>query len=905
MRGFPVTRGSCDPSYLVMRTALLSLSLFALVHCTSAAPSTPDAGAVDAPLPNDLGSLDDVTDAPKPADAPEPVDVLELPTPTDHCRYEPVAATALAGGTVTEGAVSAGTAELSLDLPVGSALGAYTSRVRALGNDSALDNRDRTLAGWFNASVGYETRPMVRALALTAGDETVLLLKADIGVADETILGRVTARLGPAYSGKVLFLTSHSHSAPGHTVAHEGYGILGFGPARAESQGRLVDALVQAALAAVAARVPARIGIAHDGAFDPTDTVSRDRRSANDDLPNGRRRKDHDLFVMRVDAADGTPLAVVPIVGIHPTMLGADNNLMSTDASGAIERALEERFDRRVLVMHLQGAAGDVSPVGPGGGFDCGDESRGPARYCYDFARVEGLGRTAADLIHGVWQRAGEVLRDRVAMEALTRSIPLGTDWRTFTVRDGGLAYAPFEPGRAPDRRVFDDAGALLSPIDEFNAAFGAAQCGADEPYVAGALMPGTAGLTTYETCQRIEGLTPLLGAVLGIRPPPVPPNRAACGSTRTVVSALRIGEHVFVTLPGEPLNLLADRVRALSPAPPDRTVVLGYANGHMGYVLTAEDWLSAGYEPGLNFWGPLEGEHIAEEAVALARMAFTPQREDTGTGTTRWVPPTPAALPPPETAALAGRVPESVPREVYARRSPDWSTLGAQPPERIERLGVARFVWVGEDPRAGTPTVHVEVESVPGSDRWAPLTRRSGRPVRDGDLLVTWTPVPLRRVGDAPRTHYWVAEWQAVPSWGDARHDGLGDRLALPTGRYRYAIEGTGYRVASRAFEVTPATLQLTATRSGTSVTLTASARSGEGWRLLSLRSRPGQALLLPRGAVSVEATLADGTRRRFAEVMVDDAGRATVDLGGDAARVMRYELTDGAGNRGSVAAE
>jgi len=242
-----------------MRITLLSLSLVALAHCTTAAPSSPDAGAVDVPLPNDLGSRDDVadaTDATKPADSPEPVDVLELPTPTDHCRYEPVAPTARAGGTVTEGAVSAGTAELPLDLPVGSALGAYTSRVRALGNDGALDDRDRTLAGWFNASLGYETRPMVRALALTAGDETVLLLKADIGVADETILGQVTARLGPAYAGKVLFLTSHSHSAPGHTVAHEGYGILGFGPARAEGQRRLVDALVQAALAAVAARVP-------------------------------------------------------------------------------------------------------------------------------------------------------------------------------------------------------------------------------------------------------------------------------------------------------------------------------------------------------------------------------------------------------------------------------------------------------------------------------------------------------------------------------------------------------------------------------------------------------------------------------------------------------------------------
>lgn len=898
--GVVVREGDTYPPRLPMRPTLstLALSLAALTACTSAAPPGPDAGP-DARTA-DLGPADDLGAA----DAAEPEDVLELPTPTDHCRYEPAPATARAGGAVTEGPVSAGTAERALDLPVGSALGAYTARVRALGNAGAIDARDRTVAGWFNPSVGYQTRPMVRALALTAGDETVLLLKADLGVADAAVLDDVTARLGPGFAGKVLFTVSHSHSAPGHTVAHEAYSVLGFGPRRAESHRRLVDALVEAALAALAARAPARIGFAHDPGFDPGDAVSRDRRSANDDLPGGRRRKDHDLFVLRVDAADGAPLAVLPVVGVHGTILDADNNLMATDASGAIGRALEERFERRVLVMHLQGAAGDVSPAGDGG-LDCGAEGRGPARFCYDFARVEGLGRAAAGMIHDAWRRAGGAMRDRATMEMLTRTIPLGTDWRTFAVRDGGLAYAPFAPGRAPDRRVFDDAGRVLSPVDEFNAAFGAVLCGSDDlPFDTG-MLPGVEGLATYESCRRVEAISPLLGTLLGIRPPPVPLARAACGSTRTVVSALRIADHVIVALPGEPVTLLADRVRALSPVPPERTVVLGYANAHMGYLLTADDWLRAGYEPGLNFWGPLEGEHIAEEAAALARLAVTPQREDTGTGTTRWVPAAPAALPPPDPAPQAGTVPDAVPREVYARRFPDWSATGAQPPESVPRLGLARFAWVGEDPRAGTPTVRLEAEAEPGSDRWAALTRRSGREVSDGDLLVTWTPLPLQRVGAEPRTHYWVAEWQAVPSWGDARHDALEDRLALPAGRYRFAVEGTGYRVQSRPFAVVAAPLRVTAAREGSRVTLAVSARAPEGWRLLSFRSRPGEALALPRGPVAVGLTLADGMRRTVADVAIDAAGRATLDLGADAARVRRYEVTDPSGNRGSAAAE
>lgn len=882
-----------------MRGVLLAIASASLLHCTSPAPPSPadagsDAGA-DAPV-DDLVAVD----AAAPKDVVEPADVLELPTPTDHCVFEPVPPTARAGGVVAEGAVRAGVAERFLDLPVGSALGAYTSRVRALGNAGSVDARERTLAAWFSPSVGYHTRPMAKALALTAGDETVVLLKVDLGSVDQAIVHEVSARLGPSFAGKVLVAASHSHSAPGHTVAHEAYAVLGFGPHRAESHRRLVDVLVEAATAALDARVPARVGVAHEGAFDPTNLVSRDRRESNDDLPNGRRRKDNDLFVVRVDAADGRPLALLPVVGVHPTILDADNNLQSSDASGAIERALEARFDRPVLVMHLQGAAGDVSPAGAGG-FDCGAEDRGPARACYDYARVEGLGRAAASMVYAVWERAGAVMRDRVAMEMLTRSVVLGTDWRTFAVRDGGLAYAPFEPGRPADRTVFDDAGAIVSPIDEFNAPFGAALCGNSELSLSGARLPGVEGLRTYQGCQRIEVLSPLIGALLGVRPPPITPGRTACGATRTVVTALRLGDHLFVGLPGEPLTLMADRVRALSPVPADRTVVLGYTNGYSGYLLTAEDWLRAGYEPTLNFWGPLEGEHIAEEAVRLARLAVTPEREDASPGTTRWVPPVPDALPAPDTAPMAGTVPASVPAEVYARRYPDWTAIGAQPPPRVERLGTARFAWVGEDPRAGTPTVRVEVEETPGSDRWRALGRRDGREVRDGDLLVTWTPQPLVRTGAEPVTHYWTVEWQAVPPWGDAAHDALDHRLALPTGRYRYAVEGTGYRVQSRPFEVVAASLRVGVVTAGASATLTITAQSADGWRMLSLRSRPGEALALPAGPVRVELIRADDTRRAIDGVAVDATGRAIVDLGAEAAMVRRVEVTDPYGNRGA----
>ena len=76
------------------------------------------------------------------------------------------------------------------------------------------------------------------------------------------------------------------------------------------------------------------IGIVHDGAFDPDDRINRDRRGENDGLAGGS-FDDHNLFMIRVDAADGSPIAMLPIFGIHGTIQGEDNNLSSTDAPGA------------------------------------------------------------------------------------------------------------------------------------------------------------------------------------------------------------------------------------------------------------------------------------------------------------------------------------------------------------------------------------------------------------------------------------------------------------------------------------------------------------------------------------------------------------------------------------------
>ncbi len=863
-----------------------------LASCSDPTPAPP----VDASTGSDLGGAD----LGGPVDA-GPADVQ--PLGTAHCTYVPVPPTGRAGGAVTAGAVTAGVAEGWVDLPVGSALGAYTSRARFFGGEGSVDRRTEELSAWFVPSVGVETRTRVRALALTAGEETVLILKADLGAAETSIAFDVAAELGPEYAGKVLFATSHSHSALGHTITNEGLSTLGFGPWRAESYRRLVASLVRVSREALGARVPSRVGIAHDPDFDPEHQVSRDRRRDNDDLPDGRDRKDRDLFVVRVDTQAGQPLAILPVFGVHPTILGGDNNLASGDVPGAIERALEEHFDRRVLVMHLQGAAGDVSPGGSSG-IDCGEERQAGGRFCYNFARVESVGRLAMPSILATWSRAESALRPEVEMEMLTRSIPLGPDWRTFTVRDGGLSYGTFDPEVDPDGVLFTDAGAVASPVDEFRAPGGAALCGNDMGGYPPAAIRGVSGLRPYRSCNRVELFVRLVNTLIAPYEPVFAPGRVLCGSTRTAVSALRLGGHVFVTLPGEPVTILADRARALSPVAPENTIVVGYANGHVGYLLTADDWLRGGYEPNINFWGPLEGEYIVERAMELARLAVTPAREDGQRGgVDRWALPTENNPPaPPDAPQRAGTVPEEVPREVFARREVYGAMTGritrAQPAAEVARLDSARFVWIGDDPHALTPTVTLEREVRP--DVWEPLTRRSGRLVEDGDFLLTTTPLPLERAGTQPRTHYWSVEWQLVPPTG-AGDSALEDRVTLPLGRYRFRAQGAAYDLRSDPFRVTPVALSVTAARAGTALTLDVGYRAPAGWRLLSMRERP-TARIPMRRPLTVELVLRGGTTRTVANVMPAAGGPYRVEAGADAPNVTAVRVRDASDNAGEA---
>lgn len=837
-------------SSLAFRSSFLALSLLAACGSDSVAP---DASSADG------GTDADVLDAAQ-------RDAMTFPPPLDHCDFSAVSANAVPTTGLEAAALRAGAAERFLSLPFGSGMGGYSNRAGGLGAASQVDGRTTTYAGKWVPSYGVETRPRVKALALSAGGETIVLLKADLIMADDNATQEVARRLGPEFAGKVVFATSHSHAQLAQYSSNLVMSV-GLGPHRGHAYGILVDTLEAAAREALEGLEDASIAIAHDANFDPDNLVTHDRRSENDVLPNGANRKDRDLYVMRVDRADGSPLAIVPIFGVHGTMLDSDNNYASTDIPGAIERALEEQFSSDVVVMHLQGSGGDVSPAGSDS-TDCSLESP----ICYNFANVEAIGRRAVAPILATWEAAEADLSTTTVLEMVTNVVPLGPDASTFTVRDGALAYLPFDADRRADGVVYDDAMNLLSPIDEFNAPYGAAFCGEPTRSIAPrGQLPGTERMIGYGSCSRVDALAPLVGALLGSDLGTTP----VCGSTRTTISAFRIGDHRFATVPGEPVTLLADHLRELAGGDASNTVVIGYAQGHVGYVLTPEDWVLGGYEPSINIWGPLEGEYIAERAADLVALLTNGARENgmAPDATVFGLPPDTAADLEPDAAPLLGTVPPSVPAIVYARGA--GRITAAEPNATISRLGTARFVWIGEDPLAGTPTVSIERETSPGSGFFDPLVRPSGRVVNDADMLVSWTPDPLRQEPGVTRTHYWAVEWQAVPP-ADSRAP-LTASFGLETGRYRIRVVGTGYDITSRVFEVVPAVFEGTAVRSGSSIDLAVATNAEHGFRLVASSGPSNGRINVSDRTVEVRLVHPGGEEVRE-NVALDGNGRATL---------------------------
>ena len=782
------------------------------------------------------------------------------------------------------GAPVAGAAEGVLDAPMGAPMGGYSSRCKILGHQSKPDKRLSPYTVAFAQSAGFHTRPKVKAIWLENGDDSLVLLRFDAIYSYDGLVTEIEARLSEALdrdlSGKVVLAASHSHGMPAN-FSDQPHFYLGGDLFNREVFERYARDMTAVALEAHDTKEPAAIGANWLHGWDPDDRVYRDRRDENDalvvwdDLEPGR-MKDETALILRVDTAGGDPMAMAVVFGMHGTILDGDSSMWSHDSTGGLEVALEEQFDDPgVVVMHLQGSGGDASPAGSDDGF----------------AKTETIGVYAVDALMDGWLET-PTTTDPIDLEVASRHIPSHRDDIRVT-RDGTVDwyYPPYEEGYESDNEIYADDGSLLSPFDEYAVfEFGAAFCGSEDPLLK---VEAQADVYPYTSCMDV-GL--LSGLIAGTFEMPVEDfDLPMTESLHAGTTGIAIGELpvrgtsgvvsdttlLIGTFPAEPTAMFGEqwRRRAEAELGVEMAGLIGYAQDHEGYYLIPEDWLMGGYEPNINVWGPLQGEHVMEGVLALAEdVLLTDQREDPDP-LGWWTPTTYEDKDfgefSPDTTPDAGSLVTEVPEDFWI---PPGMTLDLQVPETCPRVScIVQVAWQGGDPAVDLPNVRLQRQE---EGEWVDVTSWSGRPIDESghDILVAWTPDPLYPVS-AEQDHLWWAAWQAVGHYHD--------RAGLPAGDYRLAIDGHvfsgtetswpfssgAYSLTSDTFEVVDAAVQIEAAEGGLWAWLEAPA---EGWRLVDIEgSSVGDNPL--RGVVDVSYDVGDGTT---VEITTVSGGRAWLAL-------------------------
>ncbi len=203
--------------------------------------------------------------------------------------------------------------------------------------------------GAFGPARGTLHRLEARVLYLATGRDRVVVAACDLLGFDAAYASEVRSRMAAAAgtsASRVMLTATHTHGAPA-TVE-----LRNWGTPDAGYRGRLASQLAGAVKAAREAAEPARLAVAEGRC----PGVARNRTFG----PKGP--VDDRVVVLRVDGADGRPLAAVVNAAVHPVNLHSAGRI-TPDYPYFTTADLRSAVGRDVPVLYLLGASGDLLPV--------------------------------------------------------------------------------------------------------------------------------------------------------------------------------------------------------------------------------------------------------------------------------------------------------------------------------------------------------------------------------------------------------------------------------------------------------------------------------------------------------------------------------------------------------------
>jgi neutral ceramidase len=229
----------------------------------------------------------------------------------------------------------AGVAKVDLDPPLGIPMAGYNVRL----SKGTLDPVE------------------ARVLAMSDGSRTIAFVTLDLCYPfDPPVMDEIRAAVRDTVS-EVIFHASHPHSGPTYAASPE-------------AVKHAIPRVAGAIHAAARSMAPARIGngwgqvyigfnrryLEPDGSLE---MLWRNETKISTTFP-----VDPTVGVIRVDRADGSPMAVLVHYSCHPVVLGPENLDYSADYPGEMRRYIEQALADKgnAMAFFLQGAPGDINP---------------------------------------------------------------------------------------------------------------------------------------------------------------------------------------------------------------------------------------------------------------------------------------------------------------------------------------------------------------------------------------------------------------------------------------------------------------------------------------------------------------------------------------------------------------
>ena len=424
----------------------------------------------------------------------------------------------------------------------------------------------------------------VTAIVLANGPQKFAMVDVDAlfvpGYA--AIAARVEAATGIPASHVRLGAT-HTHAGPVVSVVRGPLGVdfTNYQEAQARYNAMVADKIVGAIVEANTKLRPA-----HAYGARGTGTININRRvrgEAGRPAAVGRNPDgfvDRELVVIRIDAADGKPMAVLVNFQCHGTVLAYENKFFSPDWIGPMRKAVETAMPG-VTCLFFQGAAGNQGPIE---GFT-GD---------LDVPRRLGsiLGYQAAALALGV-----ETVKREPKFEGFVESTAFQAKqhWRVSGPRDATLKFTTKILDMPPRRYSAKELDEMATLVAGAETKVTAAKAGGDKWEI-------------HQAEARLRRFSDLLKQW---RKPhdPTP--------VKVRVQVMRLGDMAIVAMPGEPFAEIGVAVKKASPFA--ITMFCGYSSGEGGdYMPTEPEYALGGYEVQRTPYGEGAAAKLIRETIAL-----------------------------------------------------------------------------------------------------------------------------------------------------------------------------------------------------------------------------------------------------------------------------------------------